>query len=367
MEQLIFPEDTASLHTPSQQSLPPVPAVATDDPIPVDDHFEDPEQQSTDKPVQLLPHPAADPSTCSKQQRQAAANSTRANKQPRLFLDIFAGLRCPFTKAMHQLGGDYLAPFDYALRNTHDILDDRVMRLLQKLCFSGIVGVAWSAPPCKEFSRLKLKRPGPKPLRAPQRMDGVPGLSPAEQARVDASTEIHRRPRTLLRAVFSTAGQAGLELPSSAMSWLQEDNIAMLREWSAHVADVSACSHGLDFYKIWAFCASFESIASLASVCAHPPGAHQSIAGKQLHGKFVSELTAEYPSSLAAQLPFVRLRRLLDRLRRLLDRRLRPKAHESSGRGRHEQHGRSHHPAKHPTAPSCIRMDSVVRGQPLAI
>ena len=163
---------------------------------------------------------------------------------------------------------------------------------------------------CKEFSRLKLKWPGPKALRTPQHMDGVPGLSPAEQARVDASAEIRRRSSTLLRAVFSTAGHAGLEQPPSAMSWLQEDNIAMLREWSAHVAYVSACSHGLGFYKNWAFCASFESIASLASVCTHSPGTHRSIAGKQLHGKVVSELTAEYPSSLAAQLahlmrPFV--------------------------------------------------------------
>ena len=59
----------------------------------------------------------------------------------------------------------------------------------------------------------KLKRPGPKALRAPQHMDGVPGLSPAEQARVDASAEIHSISRTLLRAVFSTAGRAGLEQP----------------------------------------------------------------------------------------------------------------------------------------------------------
>ena len=73
---------------------------------------------------------------------------------------------------------------------------------------------------------------------------------------------------------------------------------------------MSLHAHGLNFYKNWAFCASFESIASLASVCTHPRGTHQSIAGKQLRGKFVSELTAEYPSSLAAQLahlmrPFV--------------------------------------------------------------
>ena len=161
-----------------------------------------------------------------------------------MFLDVFAGVHCPLSKALHQVGGDYLAPFDFALRSTRDMLDNRVMHLLQTLCFSGIVGVAWSAPPCKEFSHLKLKQPGPKALRTPQHMDGVPGLSPAEQARVDASTEIHRRSRAFLRAVVSAAGQAGME--PSAMSWLQEDNTALLREWFAHVAYVLACSRGID-------------------------------------------------------------------------------------------------------------------------
>ena len=77
------------------------------------------------------------------------------------------------------------------------------MHLLLRLSHSGLVGLAWSAPPCKEFSRLKLRRPGPKALRTPEYMDGVPGQSPAEQARVDASAEIHRRSRALLRGVVN--------------------------------------------------------------------------------------------------------------------------------------------------------------------
>ena len=82
----------------------------------------------------------------------------------------------------------------------------------------------------QEFSRLKLRRPGPKALRTPEHMDGVPGLSAAEQARVDASAEIHERSRALLRGAVSAAGQAGMEQPPSAMSWLQSENIDMLRE-----------------------------------------------------------------------------------------------------------------------------------------
>ena len=218
---------------------------------------------------------------------------------PRLFLELFAGVQSPLSNAVLELGLDCFGPFDFALHETHDILDDRVFQVMLRLAYSGFIGIAWGAPPCKEFSRLKLKRPGPKALRTPEFMDGVPGLSTAEQARVDANTAIHSRFRAILRGVVSTAGQAGMEQPPSAMSWLQGDNIDMLREWAAHCSYVAACSHGMNYYKSWALCASFESIAQLASVCTHPAGSHSTIAGARHGDKYVSELTAEYPPSLA--------------------------------------------------------------------
>ena len=139
-------------------------------------------------------------------------------QQPRLFLDLFAGIHSPLSQAMHALQCDYFTPFDLARHPSHDILDDRVTHLLLRLAFSGLVGVIWSAPPCKEFSMLKLRRPGPKPLRTPQHMDGLPTNSPEEQARVDASTAIHARSRRLIRAVLQAAGQGGFEQPPSTMS-----------------------------------------------------------------------------------------------------------------------------------------------------
>ena len=193
-----------------------------------------------------------------------------ARQPPRLFLDLFAGVHSPLTNAMLSKGLDCFGPFDFALHETHDVLDDRVLHLLLRLAHSGLVGVVWSAPPCKEFSRLKLRRPGPK-ARTPEYMDGIPGLSKEEQARVDASAAIHSRSCEVLRGVVSATGQAGLEQPPSAMSWLQPDNVAMLREWSAHCSYVAACAHGLDIYKSWAMCATFESIAQLASTCQRPP------------------------------------------------------------------------------------------------
>ena len=155
---------------------------------------------------------------------------------------------------------------------------------------------------CKEFSRLKLRKPGPKALRTPEYMDGVPGNSPAEQAKVDASTEIHKRSRQVLRTARQSGSHTGFEQPPSSMAWLQHDNITLLQELCAHCAHVSACQHGLDIYKSWAFCASFPSVASLACTCTHPPGQHQSIANVKVSGSYLSAHTAEYPASLAKQL-----------------------------------------------------------------
>ena len=112
------------------------------------------------------------------------------NQHPKLFLDLFSGVNAPLTAAMQRIGADHFAPFDLDRDSKCNILDDTVFKILMRTAWSGLLGVVWSAPPCKEFSRLKLRPGGPKALRTPDFMDGVPHLNAAEQARVDASTEI---------------------------------------------------------------------------------------------------------------------------------------------------------------------------------
>ena len=76
----------------------------------------------------------------------------------------------------------------------------------------------------------------------------------------------------------------------------------LLCEIAAHFSYIAACAHGMNYYKAWAFCSTFSSIAKLRCVCEHPPGSHQVIAGAKLQGRYLSSLTAEYPPSLAAAL-----------------------------------------------------------------
>ena len=63
---------------------------------------------------------------------------------------------------------DRFAPYDVELNSTCDILQEEGFHSLLRLAWSGLVGLIVLAPPCKEFSRLKLRAGGPKAL-SPQR------------------------------------------------------------------------------------------------------------------------------------------------------------------------------------------------------
>ncbi|CAE7521200.1 unnamed protein product, partial [Symbiodinium pilosum] len=140
----------------------------------------------------------------------------KSAQQPRLFLDLFSGQHAPLTHAMERLGCDCFHPFDIAFAPgpTHTTA-----------CSCASHG--WSAPPCKEYSRLKLRGPGPKALCTPEFMQGVPGLSDEELLRVSQSAEIHARSRRVTRCIREAAGEAGLEQPPSSMAWLEEDNVTL--------------------------------------------------------------------------------------------------------------------------------------------
>ena len=118
----------------------------------------------------------------------------------------FAGRLRPVTLAAISLGLDCFEPFDLDGDTAHDILDNVVFKALLRLCWSGIVTLIMLAPPCKEYSRLGLRPGGPKALRTPQCMDGVPGLSPSLRKKLLDSKTIHDRGRALFRAVVSKGG-----------------------------------------------------------------------------------------------------------------------------------------------------------------
>ena len=162
--------------------------------------------------------------------------------------------------------------------------------------------MAHAAPPCKEYSRLKL-RPrwpgGPKAIRSPSFLNGLPDNTAEQQSRVVQSQRILYRCVCLLRAVFASGGHISLEQPTNAMSWLEPFVQDLLSEVQAHLSDVPACSVGVPLAKSWLFASSFSNLSGLAAKCSHPQR-HDSVAGKlDAQGNFLSQRTAEYPAALA--------------------------------------------------------------------
>eukprot|EP00435_Cladocopium_sp_Y103_P033807 s3386_g8.t1 len=218
-----------------------------------------------------------------------------------IFLDICSGATRPLSAALLALGGDVLS-FDILLDKEMDLLNDSSYEQLLRVCSSGAVRYAAASPACAHYSRLKLlPGPGPRALRTPDALQGVPGLTATELLKVQESYMMLFRCITCLTLVYQAGGHVHLEQPPSAMSWLEDCVVQFLRLISAWCTVIAACAYGANWYKSWMFASSLQCISSLGSLCRHPAGSHLSIRGVHADtGEFVSRQTACYPSDLAA-------------------------------------------------------------------
>ena len=182
-----------------------------------------------------------------------------------------------------------------------DILDDQAFEQLLRICSSGQVAYAAGSPSCGQYSRLKLRQDGgPRALRTPENLDGLPGLSPDDLTKLQESFIMLARVVSCLRLVFLSGGHVHLEQPTNAMSWLEPIVRSFLKLISASCVCIAACQYGMDIAKSWIFASSFKSLCSLACSCTHPVGTHARVQGtRDSSGQFLSRITACYPPPLA--------------------------------------------------------------------
>ena len=216
------------------------------------------------------------------------------------FLDVCCGASAPLSQALaaqhitcirvDMLGDD---PLDLSCNDTYD--------KLLRIAFSGCIKYAHASPPCRDYSRLKLRPGGPPAIRSPEHLDGLPGNTPQQQERVQSSQQLLYRCTCILRAAFSAGGHVSLEQPTNAMSWLESFVQSFLSEIQASLVVIPACSVGQDLAKSWLFATRFRDLQSLAAKCTHG-STHVQVAGKQdAQGHFLSQRTAEYPAELASK------------------------------------------------------------------
>ena len=242
-------------------------------------------------------------SSCTAVGDASLMESSPVPKGKRLFLDLFAGASSPVSHAVAELGLARLEPVDALVGPAHNLLDDLTFQNLQRLCSSGLIGVAAAAPPCAAFSRARLRPGGPPPVRTLSHPTGIPQPSVSQAEELRTSALLHSRTRHLLHLVACRGGIIWLENPSSSILWLDPEVIAWCRLTAPFMATVAACQVGMPLHKSWSFCCNDASVSRIASLCTHPVGFHSAISGKRAaDGSFLTRKTAAYPASLASSL-----------------------------------------------------------------
>ena len=230
----------------------------------------------------------------------------------RCFLELFSGRNHRFSSYIRDLGIKTLQPFDILLDNTMNILDNDIYHSILRLIASKQVGSIVAAPPCTEYSMLKLQQPGPLPCRTPECMDHP--LYDTEECfyRFHSSREIICRTVRILELQHIHGGYAGFEQPLSAMTWKEPAVQEARKSFLTETAIISHCQvmddHHQPLNKHWQFVSDIFNFhqADLQCTCSYK---HESFAGKtDDDGSYASSLTAEYPQRLVKHLtPFLRL------------------------------------------------------------
>ena len=225
---------------------------------------------------------------------QPSSTPVVASLSPGFFLDICCGATAPLCVAMGKAGIHHVC-VDALGEEPLDLLCDKTYDSLMRLCFSGVVVMAHAAPPCKEYSRLKLRPGGPKAIRSPSFLNGLPDNTAEQQSRVVQSQRILYRCVCLLRAVFASGGHISLEQPTNAMSWLEPfcSRKSRLTSRMFPLAQLGCRLLSLGFSP-----PVFRFLVWLPN--AHTLRATSQWAGKlDAQGSFLSQRTAEYPAALA--------------------------------------------------------------------
>lgn len=230
----------------------------------------------------------------------------------RFFLELFSGKNHRFSSYIQSRGVKTLQPLDILIDDRMNILDDKVYHSLLRLVASKQVGSMVAAPPCTEYSLLKLQQPGPLPCRSPECMDRPLFDTEVCHKKFFDSREIIHRTVNLLELQHIHGGYSALEQPLSAMTW---DEPIVKQARTTFLTETAVISHCrvLDvnespLNKHWQFVSDIFRFheAELQCTCEIK---HSGFAGKRNDdGSFASSRTAEYPYRLVQHLtPFLRL------------------------------------------------------------
>ena len=142
---------------------------------------------------------------------------------------------------------DMFEPID--IIHGHDLLDDDEFSEVVAQAESELVGAGVAAPFCCKHSRATLRRPGPRPVRPPELLDGVRPNSTAQPLRVQESSLM----QDILSAINRGGGLIILENTGSSMTWLDDQMVSWVHAEAPFAAHAHACQFGAGWAKVWCF------------------------------------------------------------------------------------------------------------------
>lgn len=211
----------------------------------------------------------------------------------RIFMDICCGVSRPLSHALLALDCDVFS-FDLLLDPSHDILMDAVFEQLLRLAASGTVGYCAASPPCREYSRLKLRPGGPPALRTPEFLQGKPNLTSDQLLRVQESHVVLYRSVQLVQTTYISGGHGHVEQPLSAMSWEEPCVQNFISECFCTCGAFAACQFGADWDKFWLFASTLPDFDSMVALT------------RQAHTRILQVNLMSMVSSLVDRLPSTR-------------------------------------------------------------
>ena len=180
-------------------------------------------------------------------------------KQPPGAAEVFCGC-ARATKELsnagfNAMGVDYIKNKDKpaAQATNLDLRNKWGQNALRKLIKKIEARLAWFAPPCGSAARCREIRrkdgPDPKPLRSDQYPDGIPGLAPGDQQRVDSANQLYEFVAEYVLELAIQGVDFVIENPTNSLFWSTSWMVTLLKKAkekgiTLKWAHMQMCMHG---------------------------------------------------------------------------------------------------------------------------
>ena len=238
------------------------------------------------------------------------ALSVPGSLQEVVFIEIFSGSGRLGKTVSRELNIPVLL-WDICLGPSYDLRSRRNRTLIIGWLRSKRIAGGHLGTPCNSFTRARDHPPGPPPLRSNLHVLGLPGLSPADQAKVSDSNLFMRFSMQLLVVALQIVVPFTCENPATSRLWLCPQVQYVLRRKCAQTWTAEFCMFGAPWRKPTTFLAVYLSLEPLEpfrclgakrGLCKRTSCHHLLLSGTNSKGQWLTKIAEPYPWKLCNKL-----------------------------------------------------------------